>query len=385
MTKIETYSEKKEKAILAGFRPGGAAAWEEDGPYVELERLADTSGAKVVATITQKETTPTPQYHIGPGKVQEIADAVRELDADLVIFNHELTPLQFRNLERELDVKVLDRTQLILDIFAMRAQSSEGKIQVELAQLEYLLPRIAGHGIELSQLGGGIGTRGPGETKLEVDRRRIRDRISTLKKKLKKVEKNRAVQKQRREKAGIQVIALVGYTNAGKTTLFNNLTDEKAFVEDKLFATLDPLTRRIYLPGIGNALIVDTVGFIKNLPVHLVESFKSTLEGIRDARLLLHVVDVSNPQYENQMKEVDKIIAELGAQDVPSVIVLNKTDALDKPERLNLLLKTFPEAVPASALRDRELTALKRAITEKLACKKHNPEIPENPAINNIF
>lgn len=357
---------RKERAIITGFRPSGTVAGEYDDPYIELARLAETSGAEVVGCITQKETKPTAQFFIGAGKARELADAVRELDAGLVIFNNELSPLQFRNLEKELGVKVIDRTQLILDIFAMRAQSNEGKIQVELAQLEYLLPRIAGRGVELSRLGGGIGTRGPGETKLESDRRRIRIRISTLKKKLEKVARNRNIQKLRRDKAHVPVIALVGYTNAGKTTLFNLLSNETAFVEDKLFATLDPLTRRVYFAGLGNVLFVDTVGFIKNLPVKLVESFKSTLEGIRDAHLLLHVVDVSNPQYEEQANEVFRIIHELGADGIPSLLAINKADSLEKPERIVNLKKIYPDSVVISALKGTGITDLKRVITEKL-------------------
>ncbi len=358
--------EPTEKAVVAGFRTAHVEWGDTDDPYIELARLAETSGARVVAVVTQKETRPTVQFYIGPGKVAEIREAIEEMEADLVIFNNELSPLQFRNLEKELGVKVIDRTQLILDIFAMRAQSNEGKIQVELAQLEYLLPRIVGRGVELSRLGGGIGTRGPGETKLESDRRRIRDRISTLKKKLEKVEKNRLIQKQRRERARVPVLSLVGYTNAGKTTLFNALSKEKAFVEDKLFATLDPLTRKIYIEGVGNALLVDTVGFIKNLPVHLVESFKSTLEGVRDASVLLHVVDVSNPQYQEQMDEVDRIISELGATKVPYLLVFNKIDRVGNSERLDHLLRLHPGAVAISAKKEREFADLKKAVRQKL-------------------
>ena len=291
------------------------------------------------------------------------AEGGRYVKPSKTALKRQLTPLQFRNLERALDVKVIDRTQLILDIFAIRAQSNEGKIQVELAQLEYLLPRITGRGVELSRLGGGIGTRGPGETQLEVDRRRIRRRISVLKRKLAKVEKNRLIQKQRRRKSRIPVVSLVGYTNAGKTTLFNRLSSETAFVEDKLFATLDPLTRRVYLPDAGNVLIVDTVGFIRDLPHELVEAFKSTLEGVNDADLLLHVLDISDPQYAEQMREVGKVLADIGAQNIPTLLVLNKTDILDKPERLAAMMKLNPGSVPISALRDKDLTGLKRAIS----------------------
>ncbi|MFA6448286.1 MAG: GTPase HflX [bacterium] len=358
---------KIEKAIVAGFRTVRAVAGDIDDPYIELERLIETSGAQVVAAVTQRETKPTAQFYVGPGKVEEIAAAIEEHEADLVVFNNELSPLQFKSLEEKLEIKVIDRTQLILDIFAMRANSNEGKIQVELAQLEYLLPRISGKGVELSRLGGGIGTRGPGETKLETDRRRIRDNISTLKKKLKTVETNRLIQKQRREKANIPVISLVGYTNAGKTTLFNLLSNETAFVEDKLFATLDPLMRRVYFQGLGNALITDTVGFIKNLPVKLVESFKSTLEGVREARLLLHVIDISSPQYLEQMEEVFRIILELDAAEIPCILVFNKSDRLEKPDRLEQLLKQYPNSAAISAKSGDGVEELKIAIAEQIS------------------
>jgi len=341
----------REKCLLAGMRPQGVSHGDPGDPYVELALLADTSGAQVSAVITQPERKPEPKFFVGSGKVSEITAAAREHGAELVIFNHELSPLQFRNLERELEVKVIDRTQLILDIFAMRARSNEGKIQVELAQLEYLLPRITGRGVELSRLGGGIGTRGPGETKLEVDRRRIRRRISVLKKKLEKVERNREIQKGRRKKSGVPVITLVGYTNAGKTTLFNALSYEDSLAEDKLFATLDPLTRRVYLPGAGRVLLIDTVGFIRDLPVELVESFKSTLEVVRDAHLMLHVVDVSAEQCEEQMEEVKRTVESLGAGDIPELTVFNKIDAQVPGERLERLMKGHPGAVAVSALK----------------------------------
>ncbi len=364
---IDIKSGGREKAILAGFRTRGTSAEETDEAYVELARLADTAGADAVAVVTQAETTPTPQFFVGRGKVDEIAAAVDEHEAEVVIFNHNLSPLQFKNLEEALEAKVVDRTQLILDIFAMRAASDEGKIQVELAQLTYMLPRITGKGLLLSRLGGGIGTRGPGETKLEADRRRIRARISTLKKKLEKIVLHRSVQNRRRDRSGVRVVAFVGYTNAGKTTLFNRLSSETAFVEDKLFATLDPLTRRVYLPGAGNILVIDTVGFIKNLPVELVESFKSTLEVARDAHLILHVVDISNPTFEEQMFEVEKILAELGAGDAPTMVVFNKTDALDKPGRLDAMLKSNPGAASVSALKNESIDNLKEEIARRLS------------------
>ena len=359
----------QEKAILAGFRLRDEDAGDPNDPYIELERLADTSGAEGLETITQTDRRPTPQFFIGPGKVKEIRERVDALEVDCVIFNHELSPMQFRNLERELEVKIIDRTQLILDIFAMRAQSMEGKIQVELAQLEYLLPRIAGHGVEMSRLGGGIGTRGPGETKLEVDRRRIRDRIAVLKRKLAGVEKTRRTQNRRRLSAGTPLIALVGYTNAGKSTLFNALTRSDTFVEDKLFATLDPLTRRVYIPNVGEALITDTVGFIKNLPPKLMQTFKSTLEGISDAGLLLHVVDAGNPAYQAQINEVDSVIDALGAADIPQLLVINKIDLPQAPERAERLLKVRNGAV-VSAKKDKEFALLKSKIAEVFQKKR---------------
>lgn len=358
-------------AILAGFIPKGENSGDPESSYAELARLADTAGTTVAAVITQPKTIPTSQFMVGSGKVREIAEAVEDLGASMVIFNHEMTPLQFRNLERELGVQVLDRTQLILDIFAMRAQSNEGKIQVELAQLQYLLPRITGKGVELSRLGGGIGTRGPGETKLETDRRKIRERISTLKKKLEKVEKTRKEQKRSRQKSGIPLIALVGYTNAGKTTLFNRLAAEKSLAEDKLFATLDPVTRKIYIPECGQALITDTVGFIRELPIKLVESFKSTLEGIVDAHLLVHVVDVANPRFEGQMEEVQKTVASLDAAHIPELTVFNKADMELPDNRLERLRKTYPYSISISAAKDRDFAALTSKMAQSLPTRKY--------------
>jgi len=357
-----------EKAILAGFRARGQEPGEPGDPFVELSRLAGTSGAQVADIVTQPEQRPTPQFFIGPGKVAEIHERIHELDADLVIFNHELTPLQFRNLERELGVKVIDRTQLILDIFAMRAQSREGRIQVELAQLAYLLPRIAGKGVELSRLGGGIGTRGPGETKIETDRRRIRARIRALENSLTRVEKTRGVQARRRRKSGVPSIALAGYTNAGKSTLFNKLAAADAFVEDKLFATLDPLTRRVFIPSAGPCLITDTVGFIAGLPEKLMETFKSTLEGIRDADVILHVADISNPQYEEHIREVETILLELGANTIPCILAFNKADALDETlrGRLDAELRRREGAVAISARSGAGLDDLKTAVAHAL-------------------
>lgn len=357
-----------ERAILAGFRETRWAV--PDAPdFDELAQLADTAGARVVDRIVQRPGPVSARTYLGQGKVGELHERIHEHDADLAIFNADLSPLQVRNLEKSLEIKVLDRTQIILDIFAMRARSNEGKIQVELAQLEYLLPRISGRGIEMSRLGGGIGTRGPGETKLESDRRRIRTRISVLRRKLEKVESSRAVQRGRRMRAGVPVVSLIGYTNSGKTTLFNALSGETAFAENKLFATLDPLTRRIYLPGAGEILITDTVGFIRDLPVKIVEAFKATLEEIAFASLLLHVVDVVNPEFEGHISEVNRIVEELGADRVPSLMALNKIDRLPDPEFVRPLLTAHGRAVPVSAKREINLEALKGEIDAMLVEK----------------
>ena len=367
-----------ERAILTGFADS-ADFDDTEGTLNELGQLADTAGAQVVARLLQRKTTPTPDYFIGRGKVKELAELATKSQADLIIFNNELSPLQFRNLERAVGVKVIDRTQLILDIFAMRAHSGEGKIQVELAQLEYLLPRIVGKGIELSRLGGGIGTRGPGETKLEVDRRRIRSHISSLKNKLKKVESARKTQKKRREKSGVPIIAIVGYTNAGKTTLFNAIAREHAFAEDKLFATLDPLARRFFLPKTGIAMLVDTVGFIRKLPVKLVEAFKSTLEEVNYAHLLLHVVDASHPECKAQISEVSKVIAMLGAEKTPIITAINKIDKLHAHHTTDLLRIQNEPAVEVSALRGTNLNELKSMVDETLALYKHFQRTKDYP------
>ncbi|MEW5945130.1 MAG: GTPase HflX [bacterium] len=350
----------REKAILAGF--DDVSPDPDEGTFDELSLLADTAGAAVVERVVQRRKKITPDHFMGRGKIEELAERVRQTGAGLVVFNHELSPLQFRNIERKTGVKVVDRTQLILDIFAMRAGSREAKIQVELAQLEYLLPRITGFGTELSRLGAGIGTRGPGETKLEMDRRRIRRRISTLRKRLTHVERSRAVQKQRRLKTGVPVVALVGYTNAGKTTLFNAVCGESAFVEDRLFATLDPLSRTLFLPRAGRIIAVDTVGFIRGLPVKLVEAFKSTLEEAVYAHVLVHVADVSHPECRRQMETVRKLIAELAAADTPVVTALNKIDLVGDAGVLEVLKKENEPSVAVSALNKIDLDKLKETI-----------------------
>ena len=319
--------EIEEKVILVGVS-------EQDGDdaedsVAELAELVKTAGATVVGTMIQKRELIHPGTYIGSGKVAELKLLVEELGATGIVCDDELSPAQLRNLEDMLDTKVMDRTLIILDIFAARATTSEGKIQVELAQLKYRLSRLTGLGRSMSRLGGGIGTRGPGEKKLEIDRRLIHDRISQLKEELKDVERHREVQRQQREKAHTQVAAIVGYTNAGKSTLLNYLTDAGILAEDKLFATLDPTTRNLELPSGQQILLTDTVGFIRKLPHHLIEAFKSTLEEARYSDIILHVVDASNPQMDMQMHIVYETLKQLQVTDKIIVTVFNKMDQLD--------------------------------------------------------
>jgi GTP-binding protein HflX len=295
----------------------------------ELKELALTAGAEVVGIMTQKRNTIDKAHYIGKGKLEELKFFVENQEVDLVIVNDELTGTQIKNIEDFLNVKVIDRTNLILDIFAKRAKSREGMLQVELAQLKYRLPRLVGLGGQLSRLGGGIGTRGPGETKLETDRRHIKNRIKAIEKKLEEIERHRSLQRERRKKNRIPVIAIVGYTNAGKSTLLNALTNAEVYVEDKLFATLDPTARRLVLPSGREVILIDTVGFIRKLPHDLVEAFKSTLEEAKYADLLLHVIDVTSPDMEEKIKVVEKVLSDLDVINTPRINVFNKIDLLD--------------------------------------------------------
>jgi len=307
----------------------------------ELKNLAVSAGANVEEAIYFKQIKPNTKYFINTGKLEQIKNIVDENDLELVIFDDEITPTQQRNLQTKLNIKVLDRTALILDIFAQRAHSSEGKLQVELAQLNYILPRLTGRGIELSRLGGGIGTRGPGETKLEVDRRKIRNRISMLKKKIDRIGIQRDTQRKKREEREIFQIALVGYTNSGKTTLLNSTTDADAYVEDRLFSTLDSTIRKINIFSNLEVLISDTVGFIEKLPHQLIASFKSTLEEVRRSDLLLLIVDISNPYYENNIYSVRKVLKEIGVWNKPVILVFNKIDKVSNAyiEKLKIKYK----------------------------------------------
>ncbi len=324
--------EMKEKVVLVGVS-------EQDGDdaedsVAELAELVKTAGAEVVGTLIQKRALIHPGTYVGTGKVQEIAELVEQTGATGIVCDDELSPAQLKNLEMILNTKIMDRTLIILDIFAARAVTSEGKIQVELAQLKYRLSRLAGMGRSMSRLGGGIGTRGPGEKKLEMDRRLIKDRIAQLNRELKEIRQHREITRAQREKNKIPVAAIVGYTNAGKSTLLNTLTDAKVLEEDKLFATLDPTTRLLELPGRQQILLTDTVGFIRKLPHHLIEAFKSTLEEAKYADYILHVVDASNPQRDKQMHIVYETLYQLDIKEKTIVTLFNKQDAVVEKEPL---------------------------------------------------
>lgn len=324
----------------------------------ELHELARTAGVEVLDVITQNRERIDAAWYLGSGKIQEIAHRAEELDVDVIIFNDELSPSQNRNMDTLFDCKIIDRTQLILDIFAGRAQSREGKIQVELAQYNYLLPRLAGQGKQLSRLGGGIGTRGPGETKLESDRRHIRRRISELKQQLQDIVRTRQLHRERRKKNNVYQIALVGYTNAGKSTLLNRLTAADTLQEDRLFATLDPTTRQLNLPSGIDVLLTDTVGFIQDLPTALVAAFRSTLEGVKEADLILHVIDSHHPDLEIHMEVVEKVLRDLEAEEIPQLVVFNKADLVAS----GTYLPRVDDSIHVSALRDEDLQRLLKRI-----------------------
>jgi GTP-binding protein HflX len=331
----------------------------------ELRELATSAGATIAGEMLQRRPRPDPATLIGSGKLEELKGAVASTAPDLVIFDHELTPSQQRNLERELDARVLDRTQLILDIFARHARTREGQLQVELAQLQYLLPRLAGRGVEMSQLGGGIGTRGPGETQLETDRRKINRRIRHVQEQLENVRRIRGQQRRRRESAPIATVALVGYTNAGKSTLFNALTKAGVLESQRMFATLDPTLRHAVLPSKREILLSDTVGFIRNLPHTLVSAFRATLEEVQRASLLLHVSDVTSPTASEQQAQVEEVLRELESQDKPRLYVMNKVDLL--PEKKRDSLRDSDTVVHVSAAKGIGLDKLLEMIDAKIS------------------
>jgi GTP-binding protein HflX len=361
----EDLQDRRERAILVGVDLGNQL-WPLDESLAELERLVHTAGADVVATATQKLDRPHAGTFIGSGKAEEVADLVRELDASLVVFDDDLTPSQQANLENAIaDTKIADRTALILDIFALHATSREGKLQVELAQMEYLLPRLRGLWRHLDKYaGGGVITRGPGESQLETDRRLARKRISQLKRDLAGVSQERTLQRRSRAESGVFRVALVGYTNSGKSTLLNALTDAGVLQANMLFATLDSTTRRLILPEGREATLTDTVGFIHKLPHGLVEAFKSTLDEVREADLLLHIADAGAHQRDSQMQAVREVLQEIGASDTPSVVVYNKTDTLSDVE-LDVLRRRHLSAVFVSGLTGDGLHSLVSRVSEE--------------------
>jgi GTP-binding protein HflX len=334
-----------------------------DARLAEFEELARSAGAEVSATLIQRRARPDPATLVGEGKLEEIEGAAASIGADLVLFDHDLTPSQLRNLEKRLPCRVIDRTQLILDIFANHARTREGQLQVELAQLEYQLPRLAGRGKSMSQLGGGIGTRGPGETQLETDRRKINLRIDHVKEQLESVRRIRRQQRQRREAVPVPVVALVGYTNAGKSTLFNALTEAGVLESSRMFATLDPKLRQLQLPSRRKILLSDTVGFIRNLPHTLVTSFRATLEEVERAELLLHVRDASSPMSAEQKTQVEHVLAELDVANKPILEVLNKVDLMEGHEGMPM---GSPGSIAVSGLKKLGLDHLLRAIDAAL-------------------
>lgn len=349
-----------ERAILVGIRHPRQSRMEASESLFELERLSHTAGASIVATTEQEVRSIEPSTYIGKGKIDEIRRMIGDYSAESVIFDEDLSPTQNKNLEEQLGVKVIDRTGLILDIFAQHAVSKEGKLQVELAQYSYLMPRLVGRWGHFGKLGGGIGTRGPGETQLEVDRRRAREKITRIRRALEKVERNRYLHRQKREGVPVPTVAMVGYTNAGKSSLLNALSNAEVLEEDKLFATLDPTVRRFSLPSGRDVLLSDTVGFIRKLPHQLVEAFKATFEEVRAADLLLHVVDLSSPVVQQQKEVVQKVLKELFLDQKPMIEVHNKVDLLGPSVQDG-------HGIRVSARKGIGLEKLLRAIEEKLS------------------
>jgi GTP-binding protein HflX len=358
-----------DRAILMGLRLPRQKRWEVEESMEELSRLAESAGAEVLASIVQERSERNPRLHFGKGKVEEVRELAKALGAGLLVSDDPLTPVQERNLTKALGLRVIDRTALILDIFAQRARTSEGKLQVELAQLTYLLPRLVGQWAHLERLGGGIGTRGPGETQLESDRRVIRRRIGQIQEALGDVQRHRRLLRTHRRDVGLSVVALVGYTNAGKTTLLNRIAGASAPTADQLFVTLDPAARLVAGGGRAPFVLTDTVGFIQKLPTQLVAAFKATLEELEDAQLLLHVVDVSHPHAREHMSAVYRVLEELGLEDRPALTVMNKIDRLEEPN--GLLRELQAEGGAAVSARTGEgLDALLTRVDEELSATR---------------
>lgn len=352
-----------EKAILVGCEFPHINGEQFTYSMAELKSLTETARGTVITTFTQRRSRINPAFYIGKGKLEEISQFILEAEVDVIIFNDELSSGQLKNITEYLGVKIIDRTQLILDIFAARAHSKEGKLQVELAQLEYMLPRLVGQGVILSRLGGGIGTRGPGETQLETDRRHINRRIQAIKNQLEKVKEHRAQYKERRKRNEVLQVALVGYTNAGKSTIFNRLTEGNAsYEEDQLFATLDPITRKMRIFQQYDVLITDTVGFIQDLPTELIAAFKSTLEEVTEADLILHIVDAADENYVEHERTVNRLLTELHAEKIPTILVYNKKDLL--PD--DYIFPLPKDGILTSAFDPADIKKLHAVIDEKM-------------------
>lgn len=363
-----------ERAVLVGAdiqdSEYSEPLWDVEESMEELASLCKTAGLHVLSHVVQRITKPDPAYFIGQGKAEEIGDRAQQLDADVVIFNDELSPAQARNLEDKIELKIVDRAQLILDIFAQRASTKEAKLQVELAQLEYLLPRLRGWGEALERLGGGIGTRGPGETRLEQDRQKVQLRIESIQEKLEQASQEWAIRRKRRAKRGIPEIALMGYTNTGKTTLLNTLSGSEGFVEDKLFATLDPLTRKVELPDQRKVLFIDTVGLIRKLPHQLIPAFRSTLKSARNSSLILNVMDATKGELPARFETVHRTLTEDVFEDAdnrpPVINVLNKVDSVHDQSSLQSLSNRIDNSVQISAKEGENIERLQELIAEKL-------------------
>ncbi|MGY2982007.1 GTPase HflX [Thermostichus sp. OS-CIW-30] len=368
----------QDRAILVGLQESGQSYEDLMDGLAELSRLVESAGGQVLQALWQRREGPNSATVIGSGKVQELALLVQDLGANLVVFDRELTPSQVRTLEEAVGVRVVDRSEVILDIFAQRARTRAGKLQVELAQLQYLLPRLAGRGRTMSRLGGGIGTRGPGETQLEMERRAIQRRISKLRQEVEELRRHRQRLRQRREASQIPVVALVGYTNAGKSTLLNALTHAQVYVADQLFATLDPTTRRLELPDQQAVLLTDTVGFLTELPDQLVDAFQATLEEVTEADALLHVVDLSHPNWEGQIEAVETLLDKLPLATGPRQLVFNKIDRLD-PEWVEDVRLLYPKALFVSATTGQNLDQLHHTLAQFAAVLSPNPFDSQEP------
>jgi GTP-binding protein HflX len=371
-----------ERAISVTVDLGKRTSWTAKERAAELGELARSAGAKIVKEEIVRLHQIQPAYYIGSGKAAELAKACADYRAGLVIFNNDLSGSQQKNLEEVLRTKTIDRTQLILDIFAARAHTNDGKIQVELAQLMYLMPRLTGKGIYLSRLGGGIGTRGPGEQKLEIDRRRIRERITRLRCELEDLSRRRAMMRKKRERFSLLTISIIGYTNVGKSTLLNTLTNSGVVVEDRLFSTLDPTVRKFMLPNRQKVLFIDTVGFLEALPHHLVEAFRATLEEVAESDLIVHLVDISHPKAKEQSDAACRVLKEIGASGIPVLTVLNKTDRLENPAAIAKAAQEFAAVAAISALRREGFNALIDVVMKRIGglMTKVSLDIPASDA-----